>query len=139
MTLEETTLDRAKHYILEPGGYNDMPKPYQEITEERFWHHVLIWGFGNAHGYRQINPVSEPELFGDLPRNEQYYRSMQIIYYHNEAFAVMQKVEHAIPKPFKFFRIGCDHKEATGSDTIRGWHDRTCPTCGLSWSWDSSD
>lgn len=122
-------------YILDKGkNLNYMPKPYVEISEQDFWHHVLIWGFSKTQEYRQILPQNAPDIIDD-----KYMHAIQILYYHTEAIAVMQHTVGSIPKPWKFFRIGCDHKGAKGYDTIRGDHSRTCPTCGLKWGWDSSD
>jgi hypothetical protein len=138
-TGNQNILDRAAKYILDKTNYNTMPEPYEEITEGQFWHHVLIWGFGDTHGFRQILPDNNPELFEGVAPQDRWSRNLHIIYEYNEAIAVMHTVEHSIPKPWKYFRIGCKHKKATGTDTNRGWHERHCPTCNLDWTWDSSD
>lgn len=127
-------------YILDKGTYNSMPKPYTEISEEQFWHHVLIWGFGKDQDFRQILPDKEPELFEGLEPKDRYARDLHILYYHEYAIGVLEQVVNAIPKPWKFLKIGCQHTTLSKRiDTIRGWHERTCADCGLEWNWDSSD
>jgi hypothetical protein len=121
-------------YILKQGVYNEMPGPYKEITEDEFWHRVLIWGFSRDEEYRQILPDLAPDIITD-----KYMHPIHILYYQTEALAVMSTVVDARRVPWKFFIIGCRHEGATGYDTIRGDHSRTCPTCGLTWGWDSSD
>jgi|WetSurSiteA1Bulk_404760.scaffolds.fasta_scaffold116627_1 hypothetical protein len=122
------------------GGFNTMPEPYEEITEDEYFKKMNNYSPDFVE-YRQV-------LFKNDKLNEwlnKYYQGIHIYWFHDEALAF---VHDYWGKKTYFFRIGCNHEyRELGSQECRErgithwgncWHVYECKKCGHSMAQDSS-
>jgi hypothetical protein len=125
-------------WITDFGGFNHMPRPFEEVT----WHdfnHIMCIESPTHMEHRQV-------------RNEidgQGCNSIKIFWFHNCAFAMRMANswrcgKEGEPNIFfteetRYFKIGCQHDYIEQGGTPMFFHTFKCSKCGNFMSYDSSD
>jgi hypothetical protein len=111
-------------YIESGYGFNDMPKPFTEITHKEWFTQTHMWAF-EYYDYKQVmNKQDLVEMFGE----DVGYAEAYIEFGCSTGFAEVIK-RYGNKTIIKYFRIGCQHDwELIQSDSIS--YTQKCKKCG---------
>lgn len=111
-------------YIESGYRYNDMPRPFTEITYDEWFKQTHIWAF-EYYDYKQVtNKQDLVEIFGA----DSGYAEVYIQYGISSAFAEVVK-RYGNETIVRYFRVGCKHDwELVSSDSIS--YTQKCKKCG---------
>ena len=111
-------------YIKSGYAFNDMPRPFVEITHDEWFKQTHMWAF-DYYDYKQImNKQDLVEMFG----TDSGYAEAYIEYGISSAFVEVVK-RYGNETIVKYFKTGCNHDwELISSDSIS--YTQQCKKCG---------
>lgn len=116
-------------YLKDEGSFNKFPSPIKEVTQDEFL---------NATCHDKILDVEERQVIEEIDGYKQWLHS-KIYYSFQHAYAIGQYNKDLNTNKYHYYRVGCEHKNATETkigNCLTRW---TCPDCGYETDIDSSD
>lgn len=118
-------LQERPYYVTEYGTFNTFPKPYKEEFMEEVLHRLAT-----------LEPFFIERR--QIMEGNKFLGTVAIYWYQDTAYAI-QELHGFKASEFKFYKIGCDHKNKEETKIRNNYYRGKCKDCGYEYEYDCSD